>query len=589
MPLTTRRALGAIVSALAAAGIVAASALGAAADPRPDRPTVTPAASAEVTPGVGPVSVAVVVPIVVPPTTTGLLSAEELEQYTGPTGGLTRQLDAVAGTRATLAVDPMIVASIRVLGTEAPASAVSWLARLEALSNESFLLAYGDADVLTAARTGTLDVLSPAGFGFALDPARFAEQDADDEATAAPSPSPSATAAPDPDAAPLFPSTEQVLAWSTDLPAIVWPHGTGVGSDDVAAFAAVGTGAVLLSDADTGDAGSAHAVIDGVDALVIDAERSSALRSAVSTFFEGDRTAQITAIVEDLAGQAAATPGRSFVLAIDRGWPATVTGLAESLAAIELAETSQVVRLSEVLAAPATPVSLGEGVRDADREAVFTGLIENAAAEQVFSSVVVEPSLLLEPRRLARIALYSGSWIGDPTWTDAVDAFRERSDEIVSSIAIERGSDLVLLARNTELRVSVSNALDLPITVRVSVDARSPIVRIDGPVDLVVEPNSTASAYLPVEAIANGDVRVLAALHSPSGVQIDSGFSNISVRAEWETLGTLVFVLVLVAVFAAGIVRLIIRRRKARRAAEGGGTDGAEAGSEAAAAEGSGD
>src|SRR5690606_22917081 len=115
--------------------------------------------------------------IVVAPTTTGLVPAEELAQLTGPTGDLTRQIDAVAGTPVAIALDPQIVASIRVLGAAAPESARQWLARLGALSNEIFLLGYGDADLGAAIRTGTLDALQPSGFGFALDPANFAPVD----------------------------------------------------------------------------------------------------------------------------------------------------------------------------------------------------------------------------------------------------------------------------------------------------------------------------------------------------------------------------------------------------------------------------
>jgi hypothetical protein len=220
-----------------------------------------------------------------------------------------------------------------------------------------------------------------------------------------------------------------------------------------------------------------------------------------------------------------------------------------------------------VLATTAVPVSLGEGVRDPDREAVFVGLLEDVNAEHVFSSVVVDPELLLQPRALAHIALYGGVWLGDPEWVPAVGAFQTRSEEIVTSVRIERGSDRVLLARSTGLRISVSNSLDLAVIVRVSAEPRSPILRAEGPVDLTVEPNATASAYIPVEAIANGEVRVLTELHSVNGIPIDSDYANITVRAEWEGVGTLVFVLVLVGVFAAGIIRLILRRRKARAVA----------------------
>ncbi|WP_166869617.1 DUF6049 family protein [Salinibacterium sp. ZJ70] len=555
MPLTTPRLLRALTCVLVATGLVAGSASIAAAEPVPDDVQIQPASAGVVTPGVGPVSIAVVVPITAPPTVTGLISADDLAEYTDTFGVLTRQIDTVAATNAALAIDPMILASIRVLGNAAPESARDWLRRLESLQNESFLLAYGDADVVTAARTDTLSSLQPRGFDFALDPSRFSDE---------PVETPAPTATPDPDAAPPFPTTEQLLAWTSTLPRIAWPATDGVGAADVSTLAAAGYESVLLSNSDTGETGSAHVSVDGIDALVIDSDRSAALRSASASVLETDRASQLDAFTADLAVQAQAAPGRTMVLAVARTWPGVPSGLGTALAAVEASGVAQVVPLSEVLATAPAPVSLGEGVRDADREAVFVGLLEDVNAEHVFSSVVVEPELLLQPRGLEHIALYGGVWIGDPAWGPAVGAFETRSSEIVTSVRIERGSDRVLLARSTGLRISVSNALDLAVIVRVSAAPRSPILRAEGPVDLTVEPNATASAYIPVEAIANGEVRVLTALHSVSGIPIDSDFANITVRAEWENVGTLVFVLVLVGVFAAGIIRVILRRRKAR-------------------------
>jgi hypothetical protein len=71
-------------------------------------------------------TVTVVVPITAPARSTGLLTADELTTLTAG-GQLRSALDAVTGSNAVLAVDPAIVAAIRVLGTAAPASAVAWL------------------------------------------------------------------------------------------------------------------------------------------------------------------------------------------------------------------------------------------------------------------------------------------------------------------------------------------------------------------------------------------------------------------------------------------------------------------------------
>ena len=76
--------------------------------------------------------VSVVVPITAPWGEDGILDAETLATATAPTGVLTGALDEVLATTATVALDPMIPASIRLLGSAAPESAVEWLDRLEA-------------------------------------------------------------------------------------------------------------------------------------------------------------------------------------------------------------------------------------------------------------------------------------------------------------------------------------------------------------------------------------------------------------------------------------------------------------------------
>src|SRR5882757_9402243 len=203
-----------VAAALFVAALVVAAPLSAGAAV----PT-TPAAGAVAG---APVSVAIVVPFTVPVEPTGLISSDSLATYTGPDGLLTRELDAVAGTSAAIGLDPMIPASIRVLGTAAPLAAKEWLARLSAVSNEVFLLGYADADPAAVLTSGPADVLTPLGFGFAVDPANFGPAVTPSPTATdgtAPSDSPTTT----PGAPPPLPATDDVLAWSSDLPSIAWP------------------------------------------------------------------------------------------------------------------------------------------------------------------------------------------------------------------------------------------------------------------------------------------------------------------------------------------------------------------------------
>ena len=126
MPVTPRRrtrsrAAAAALSLAAAVALALVPALGAAA-----AQGVSPVSRAAESPAAGtPVSLAVLVPLTVRPTASGLIDAATLAGYTAPLGVLTRQLDAVYDTPAVIGLDPMIIASIRVLGTSAPQSAHS--------------------------------------------------------------------------------------------------------------------------------------------------------------------------------------------------------------------------------------------------------------------------------------------------------------------------------------------------------------------------------------------------------------------------------------------------------------------------------
>ncbi|QNO37470.1 hypothetical protein H4J02_13790 [Protaetiibacter sp. SSC-01] len=560
--MTTRRAARALAAAVVAAALGVGSAAGAtaASGPRTSGPSVSPA-SAEITPGSGPVSVAVVVPISVPAPASGLLSSEALERYTGPFGSLTRQLDAVAGTPAAIALDPMIAASIRVLGSSAPATATQWLARLEATSNEVFLLAYADADLVAAARTGTVADLTPSGFGFALDEANFSPA-----VTPAPTDDPTATPTADPDAPPPFPTTDDVLAWSTGLPRIAWPD-AAVGAADLPAIAAAGYEHVLVSSASVGEPGAPLVDLDGIRGIVADAALTTLLADAVSAASPSVRTTAVDALDAELGARTVATPGRGLVLTVDRGWNSTSTGLAEVLARLASTSNATAVPLADILTTTPASARLGDGTATTDSDAVFSSLAADAAAETAFSSVLSDPRVLLDPRRLERISLYSLSWRSDvDEWGDEVQAFHDRSAEILTSVKLEQGSEVALLARNVDLKVTVSNALPFPVTVIVTADPRSPILRARETRELTIEPQSTGTARIPVEAIANGEVTVTTSIASPTGVPIDAGLARVTVRAEWEGIGTLAVVILLALVFAAGLVRLVIVRRRARRA-----------------------
>ena len=183
--------------------------------------------------------------------------------------------------------------------------------------------------------------------------------------------------------------------------------------------------------------------------------------------------------------------------------------------------------------------------------------------------MLADPLLITAPRRLELLALLSVSWLPNPDgWAASSATFLGRSGELLSSVRITHGSDLLLLSRSTEVRVAVSNALPYPVTVRVSITPQRPLIRvIENAVLLEIEPDATKTAFIPVEAIANGVVTIQVDITSPTGVPVDSGFVRARLQAEWETVGTVVVLAIIVLVFGFGIARTIVKRRRAKSAA----------------------
>ena len=298
---------------------------------------------------VQPFEVGLVVPITAPALATGLLSAAELQVLTAPGGALSASLDAAEGTPAILAVDPAILAAIRVLGTGAPSEAVNWLRRLEALPNERFSLAFADGDLATAFASGLPTPLSPSSLQAYMRAEDF---------TPAPAPSPSAATpesgtvsssglpkaeyakngmfsglvadspppdtpdttpsgepsnAPEPSDEPLYPSIETLLDVPGARPGITWPvTGTASGALlahlDAAATAQGSTGVALLASANTAQGIEtrtvpARGVAGDSSVLVYDASISATLRNAASAQSTLLRGAPLTAVAARIAAR----------------------------------------------------------------------------------------------------------------------------------------------------------------------------------------------------------------------------------------------------------------------------------------------
>ncbi|MCU1412220.1 MAG: hypothetical protein JWR04_2927 [Rhodoglobus sp.] len=505
------------------------------------------------------VKVAIAVPIVVPASADEFLDAPALAQYTADGGLLTRQLDAVLGRPVAIGIDPRIIASIRLLGTSAPASALTWLQRLEAATNQTFALGYADADVTLQTQGGSAEVLQAETFDFAIDPFLFAPA----PGTSTPEP----TVAPaDPDLPPL-PTSDAISAWAYSLTGIAWPRDDTVVAADLPKITASGyTTTVLSSGNISRDATSGPASqVDGAGVVVSDAAVSDSLRAASEATTDADWTAALADLSSAISAGARVQAGSPTLLAtLDRTM--SVGRLADTLDLLSADPAVELVPFSQALGTTPTDGTIVDLPQAADRVSRAGQMIQGENAERSFATVASDPALITSNRRLELLTLLSSEWEANlDGWPEAADAFTTDSIALRNSVHLVESNNFLLIADNGQyLPVTVSNGLDQPVTVYIDVRSRSSLLAIDKSVlKLEIKPGTQGKVDVPVHSLSNGVVQVDVSLASSAGVAIGSPISSeVNVQAGWETPIVVAIAVLVVVVFGVGVVRTVLRRRK---------------------------
>jgi hypothetical protein len=505
------------------------------------------------------VKVAIAVPIVVPASADEFLDAPALAQYTADGGLLTRQLDAVLGRPVAIGIDPRIIASIRLLGTSAPASALTWLQRLEAATNQTFALGYADADVTLQTQGGSAEVLQPETFDFAIDPSLFAPA----PGTSTPEP----TVAPADPALPPLPTSDAISGWAYSLTGIAWPRDDTVVAADLPKITASGyTTTVLSSGNISRDATSGPASqVDGAGVVVSDAAVSDSLRAASEATTDADWTAALADLSSAIsAGARVQAGGPTLLAALDRTM--SVGRLADTLDLLSADPAVELVPFSQALGTTPTDGTIVDLPQAADRVSRAGQMIQGENAERSFATVASDPALITSNRRLELLTLLSSEWEANlDGWPEAADAFTTDSIALRNSVHLVESNNFLLIADNGQyLPVTVSNGLDQPVTVYIDVRSRSSLLAIDKSVlKLEIKPGTQGKVDVPVHSLSNGVVQVDVSLASSAGVAIGSPISSeVNVQAGWETPIVVAIAVLVVVVFGVGVVRTVLRRRK---------------------------
>lgn len=511
---------------------------------------------------VNPVQVSALVPVVGPPVDTLApgIAQEELAVETAPGGRLAHLLDSTKDIPGvTLAVDPELVAPELDPLTEDSSTDVQ--------DDGSTPDATGTTDADTADPTTTwaesLVAQAAGNETYALP--RF-DQDWGAFADAG-QPAPAQSELP-----------AALAAWRTDLS---WPAETnpdaatidlsvGAGAPNVV----VGTDAFVpdtdLTYTPTGRATASTAAGDAT-VLVPDATLSALLTSPPQATPAGARQR----VLAELAVISRERPGdqRHVLVTVPRDWSATPAIAHAQLVAMGSAPWTSLQPVSALAASPDPGVSRTSPPESVASEnelnpAAMESLRRISADVAEFASAVPDPAALTAPLDEAILATSSIGWRADADGrAQAITNIRNQAATITSSISVLGMSDYTLISTGSSIRVDVSNALAQDATIVVALAPDDPRLVAEESETITVPAGSQASASIPVKAIGSGDVTVAVQIIAPNGTVVAQPYTfGVRVRAEWETVGTVVVTAMLVLLLAGGVWRTIHRGRSDRRA-----------------------
>jgi hypothetical protein len=508
-----------------------------------------------------PVPVAIAVPITVPANGSEFLTAAELTQYTAPGGVLTRELVDVQNSQIAVGIDPRILASIRILGTSAPQTALDWLSQLEQLPNETFPLAWADADMTAPLHAGEDSLLETKTLTYSINSSLY---------PVAPT-TPTATPTPG-SVSPGVPTNASLVQFAYTMPQLSWPTENSVTTSDLPKLNQGGINDVILSSANVkasaGGLGGASAKAGSTGLAVSDDVLSGYLRTAIQSTTRPSSTEALTQLTTSLAliGLASGAAHHTVLLTLGRTWADSDTNFDHSVEELYARPWTSSAIVSSLFDGSPAVVSIANENESPDRIALVKSMLASEENIVSFAPIAADPDALTSSARLRLLAALSNEWT-TATWPTAGKAFVTQAAKIVDSVQVTPSSEIVVIANQTALPVKISNNLNQDVTVVLSVRSRTALLSIDKDSrsqSITVDEGSQRQVQIPIEALSNGNAEIVATLFSSTGVQVGRSVTiQVNVNAGWETTGTLIFAALIAGLFAFGIIRNIRKRRKA--------------------------
>ncbi|UOQ59353.1 DUF6049 family protein [Leucobacter rhizosphaerae] len=507
------------------------------------------------------VEVSVIVPLVLP---TDIRTLPTRDQLSDLVPRLDRLLTAATAQRATLAIDPRIIAGIRAYGDEAPLLAQRFLSRLESSSLPGFLLQFADADPAAQAALGFTTLLEPTNLDFV---SRFGVEPAQEPADELPD-EPADDPAEDDTVPTVLPTLSELLAWSEEAPT-AWPAEGAVDEGTLQLLEANGISDVVLTSDNVTQEGGPRVTLGRSDALVTDARLGAAARRALAAPNDTERAAAVSEIAARLA-LAAETDVPGVILGLDRG------AIADAENPEQLLE--DIGDLDWVAATPHTEQATGTAsLKSADtleerRELLRTAVNREGAVDEV-GAILIHPEYLSGYQRTRLLDLFATRYAAsDADFPAVATTFRMRDAELMEGVRAVSTEHTQLVGASTRVPVQLRNSLPFEALVSVRVDPASAALTVPERsfADVRVRPEGTEQLLVPVQSrVSSGESGLVVSIADVSGDwTIFTGTLSITIRSGVETIAIWTLGGLAALLLGFGIWRSVRRRRHRRRAPE---------------------
>ncbi|MBN9612878.1 MAG: hypothetical protein J0H64_05365, partial [Actinobacteria bacterium] len=502
--------------------------------------------------GSGNLPLTLVVPLVLPGSVDGMPTRNELSEAMPR---FERLLEAAERWRATVAIDPRIIAGIRAYGDSAPAPAREFLTRLGSGTTPQFLLQFADADPAAEAALGASELMRPTGLSYVTSQGSFP---APIDAESAPGTS---------GTQPVQPTLDELLAWPTATPG-AWPAPGQVNQKTLDLLTKADAGSLVLESgnvagADGAPGRSGRIQLDGLDTLVSDAGLDAAARSMLLAQTETDRAAGSAELTALLALSAESDKPGGAVLALDRGAVADAENPADIFDSLDA--------LSWVRPTAAAAQAMGQGTlqpgkTDKQRVALLRSARERSAQIDALAPLLERPWYLGEYQRVRLLQDFATRYADPDTDLTTLDAeLLQRDDALLSGVRVVPSENTQLIGSSSRLPVLVHNALpfDAVITLKVAPTSASVAVperRFEG---RAVAAGANSTVLVPVDSrVSSGEATLTVRVaDSVDELTFSEERLRLTLRSSYEAIMLGVLGVLAALLFGFGIWRSLRRHR----------------------------